>query len=180
MSQIQSFGFGSGPLPPTGVGTLTGDIGGPITPTANNINILGKDTLPAYALIEVDGTLVGSTLSIKPLLDNLTTAGAVPTVFPNAVFSLTPNSSLVFSAYVIGNVADYSASCGGFVTCVARRQGIAAPVIVGQSPLLSRDSTTGLPIFGILLDGNSIKVGVQGVAAEIWNWTCSYQWVVRT
>lgn len=176
MSQIQSFGMGG--IPPAGpILTLTGDIGGPVGPTGGNINILGKDTLPSYGLIEVDGTPGSSTLSIAPLLDAVATVNAVPTTFPTAGFALLPNNSIVFSAYIIGNKSDYSAACGGFVTAVARRDAINPTVLVGQSPLLSRDSTTGLPIYGILLDGNSIKVGVQGVAAENWNWFCSYQWV---
>ncbi len=177
MSQIQGFSAATGPAGP--ILTLTGDVGGAVSPTGGNINILGKDTLPAYAYAEIDGDPGTSTLSVKPLLDELTTVDNAPEVFPNAVFALDPDTAIVFSANVIGNRDDYSAACGGYVTCVARRDAVNPTVIVGQTPLLSRDSMTGLPIFGIFSDGDIIKVGVQGVAGETWNWTCSYQWVVR-
>lgn len=181
MSQIQRFGLGA--VPPIGgpIMTLTGDapFNTPVTPTGGNINIEGKTT-SAFGFSIVKGDPGSSTLSIVPLSDTITTLNAVPTVFLNAVFALSANESVVFSANVIGNRDDYSAACGGYVTAVARRDAVNPTVLVGQSPLLSRDSTTGLPIFGILLDGNSIKVGVQGVAAETWNWTCTYQWTVQT
>ncbi len=179
MSQIQRFGI-SGVSPAGPILTLSGDIGGPVGPDgAGDIEILGKDTPTVFGLVEVDGSPGISTLSITPLLDTLVTNDATPTTFPLAVFALSPDNAVVFSAYVIGSKDDNSAACGGFVTCAARRDAINPTVLVGQNPLLSRDSMTGLPIFGILLDGNSIKVGVQGVAAETWNWTCSYQYVAQ-
>lgn len=179
MSQIQS--FESSVVPPVGgpVLSLKGDapLNLPVLPTLGNINIQGKTT-SAFGFSKVNGDPGSSTLSIVPLSDTLTTLNAVPTVFVNAVFALSANEAVVFSANVIGNKSDYSAACGGYVTAVARRDAVNPTVLVGQSPLLSRDP--GTSIFGIILDGNSIKVGVQGIAAETWNWTCTYQWTVQT
>ncbi len=175
MSQIQSFGIAG--MPPSGpILTLTGDIGPAVLPTLNNINIIGIEDPTVSKFVVVDGTSALSTLNIFAAFDTIQTNNEVPVVFANAVYDLDPLTSVVITANVIGSKDDYTAACGGLVTAVGRRDALNPSVLVGQSPLLSRDSTTGLPIFGIILDGNSVKVGVAGVLGEIWNWTCTYQY----
>lgn len=45
MSQAGSFRQGSGPFPPTVLETLTGDVGGAVPATLNNIDVLGGDNI---------------------------------------------------------------------------------------------------------------------------------------
>lgn len=174
MSQNQSFGSGGGGG--GSLNTLTGDIGPAVTPTANNINVLGLIDTDISVFAVTDGSIAASTLKIGPAFDAIQTTDAVPKTFDIAQYDLAPSTAVVITANVIGAKDDYTAACGGLVTGIARRAAAGGTVLVGQNPLLSRDSNTGLPIFGLLLDGNAIKVGVMGVAAETWNWTCTYQY----
>jgi len=173
MSQIQGFGLAG--IPPSGpLLTLTGDIGPAVTPIGGNINIVGTAESLVRKSVVVDGTVAAGTLNIISAFDVVQTTDAVPVVFPFAVFSLTADTAVVFSANVIGAKDDYTAACGGYVTGIARKDGVNPTVLVGQSPLLSRDP--GLSLFGLLLNGDDINVGVQGIAGETWNWTCTYQY----
>lgn len=182
MSQIQRFGIaGVGPAGP--ILTLTGDNGVAVPPTLGTIDVSGTIIPPisdsSFGLVKTIGNAVASRLSVVPLTDILATVDASVQLFPNARFTLDPDSSIVFSANIIGNVDDYSAACGGYITGVVRKQGVNPPVFAGTNPLLSRDSLTGKPIFGLAISGDDVIVAVQGVAAENWFWTCSYQWVVQ-
>ena len=181
MSQIQS--FESSVVPPVGgpVLSLKGDapLNLPVLPTLGNINIQGKTT-SAFGFSKVNGDPGSSTLSIVPLSNTVSTVGAGLTYFPLAVVPLIANQAVVMSANVIGNRDDYSAGCGGYVTACARRDAVNPSVGIGESPLISRDSLNGNPIFGIILNGNDLNVVVAGVAGETWNWTCTYQWTYQT
>ena len=179
MSQIQSF-FGGG-LPPAGpLLTLTGDIGGPVSPDGlGNINVLGEDLAPSTGFVTVEGSPGTNTLNIAPLLDTVTTNDATPTDFPIAIFTVPASSSVVMSAHVIGNVDDYTAACGGFVIGCARREAAGAAIFVGDNPLASEDAAAGTPQFGIRVTGNSIVVYAQGLAGQTWNWTCTYTYQLQ-
>lgn len=173
MSQIQTFGMSG--IPPSGpVLTLTGDIGPAVSPIGGNINIIGTADPSVSKFIVVDGTAAAGTLNFIAPFDVVQTTDATPVVFPFAEYTLTADTAVVFTANVIGAKDDYTAACGGLVTGIARKDGVNPTVLVGQSPLLSRDP--GTTIFGLLLDGDSIHVGVQGMAGETWNWTCTYQY----
>jgi hypothetical protein len=181
MSQIQSFvlseGPGSGP-----VFTLTGDTGGAITPTnpGGNINIEGQ-VLPQVGFATVAGTPVNNTLNILPLLDEVTTNNNSITFFPHAYFDYTITSltsfAIVFNASVVGYQTGFSNACGGFVSGVARKTTAGAVTMTGFDPLLSRD--VGGVVFGIGVNGNQVGVFVQGLNAETWNWTCTFQYLVN-
>lgn len=179
MSQIQSFVLSEGP----GTGpifTLTGDTGGAITPTnpGGNINIEGQ-VLNGVGFVTVAGTLGNNTLNILPLLDELTTNDATRTYFPNAFYTLTPSHAVVMTATVVGHKSDFSAASGGFCTGVARMGAAGGAIVVGGNTISSEDSTTGVAIFAIGLNGNNIQVSVAGVAGETWNWTCTFQYLVN-
>ena len=174
MSQIQSFGIGSGPLPPTVISTLTGDVGGPVSPAANNIDIVAISLGIGFA--EVVGGLLPNTLFIDPLIAQGTTNDGIvtflvpssaPVVFP----TLVPSSAYVLSANVIGSRDDYTASCGGFTTGAFRREAVGGTILVGGSyqTLANEDAPVGTPTFGVGVDGNTATVFVQGLAGQIWN-----------
>jgi hypothetical protein len=174
MSQIQSFigsgGPGGGP-----VLSLQGDSGGVIAPNgAGNINILGENNSATNAFAQVVGNPATHTLSILPVSDAVITNNAVATFFPVALALLFPSSTVVMTATVIGHRDDFSASCGGFATGVARRGAAGGTVFVGDNALANEDAPVGVPQFGIGVNGNNIGVYAQGLAGQTWNWTCTY------
>ena len=179
MSQFQSFESGAGPGPGP-ILDLVGDNGVIVAPTSPGGTIFIKgQTTSAFGFSKVNGDAAAHTLTIVPLSNTVATADASGTFFPLAFVPLDVNQAVVMSAHVIGVKTDYSAACGGYVTGVARRDAVNPAVFVGQSIDMSRDSMTGTPIFGILLNGNNLNVIVSGVALETWNWTCTYEWTYQ-
>lgn len=183
MSQIQTFITGMGPGGP--ILTLSGDIGPAVGPDgAGNITIEGAgNTTYGFGLLTsiatAENPVIGAnTLQVIPLFDTVTTNNAAQTFFAAATFAIPVNTSVVMSAHVIGNIDDYSAACGGYTVGCARRAAAGA-IIVGNNTLASEDAPAGIPTFGIDLNGNSINVYVRGVAAEIWNWTCTFTFQVQ-
>ena len=182
MSQIQSFN-NNGVIPPIGgpVMTLTGDTGGAISPALGNINVLGQfeNSVAQFAVVQGDaGT---NTLGVAAPFDRIQTVGTTPGIFALAQYTLNPSKALVMSANVIGVKSDYTASCGGYVVGVARREAAGNAVFVGEETSLSHDSIGNQPFFGFLIgsDGNTLTLGVIGVAGETWNWTCTYQYTTQ-
>lgn len=176
MSQIQSFVGSMGPSGP--ILTLTGDSGGAVGPTGGNIDVLGEG-IPVQAFATVSGNPATSTLNITARTDIIITTDDVITFFPAAFVTVAPFSAYVMNANIIGIKSDYTAGCGGFVVGCARRTGIGAPILIGYNPLLSEDSITGSPEFGIDIDANTLGVFVRGVNEETWNWTCTFQYQVE-
>jgi len=167
--------MGEGPSGP--VLSLQPDIGTLVSPDgAGTINVLGHANEIGFA--QTYG--LSNTLLIIPLFATATTSDATPIAMTPAnanVFpTLTANQSYVMTANVIGQKSDFSAACGGFVTAVARKASSGSSVLVGNTPLINRDSMTGTPIFACLLSGDTFQVVVQGVVGETWNWTCTYQY----
>lgn len=176
MSQIQSF-ISANPTPGTLL-TLTGDSGGAVAPDgAGNIDIFSTSASVGFAEI-IGSPIIPSTLFIGPLTgaaatnDNVFTFinVALPITFPTVIAS----SAYVLSANVIGSRDDFSASCGGFCTGVARREAVGNALLVGENTLASKDSPVGTPTFKVDLDGNVLGVFVQGLAGQTWNWTCTF------
>ena len=184
MSQIQSFGIGL--MPPAGpILTLTGDVGGAVSPVlvgpnAGTIFVLGESSPTDTGFVSVSGNPGISTLSILPLQDTVTTNDAVQTAFPLTTFPIAVNSSIVMSAHVIGNRDDFSAACGGFVVACGRRVGGGAILVANNNNVLaSEDRVGGTPQFGIQVNGNDIEIYAQGLALQTWNWTCTYTYQVQ-
>jgi hypothetical protein len=100
MSQIYK-SISSGPVPPTIVETLTGNTGGAVGPTGNNINVIGTSPIfvtgtPGTSTLTITDTgaapnytnVVGPTTYVVLTTDYYiscnTTAGAITLQFPNA------------------------------------------------------------------------------------------------
>ena len=152
------------------VETLTGNSGGSINPDSNGgINILGDESTG----ITVIGSSGTNTLTIQAVGPNDTYEVQTTDATTTTLFSqtLNDNSSLVIEGQIVAAKQDYSASLVGDFNGGARKQGAAAPVLVGTPTLnYSEDSTTGNPQIDIVVSGNDIELQVTGEAATTYNW----------
>ncbi len=144
--------------------TLTGDSGGAVGPTANNINVLGG------VGIDVVGTPGTSTLTINALGTEATvqTIDATPTV----IFTQTLNASEAAFMYVrvIAAQDDYTSAIGGTFSSTIRRAAAGGAVCAGGPHGNILEDTAGMPDVDFNATGNDIQVLVTGVAGTTYNW----------
>lgn len=147
--------------------TLTPNAGGPVSPVAGTIAVIGdaitlttSNNGPGSLLITLEGQTANT----------VTTIDATPT----EIFSYSlagTGEAVTLSAEIIGHKADFSAACGGTIFTVARRQAaMAAAPLFGTNINTNEDSTTGAPSFQATLVGNDVVVEVIGEAGITYNW----------
>ena len=179
MSQFQSFESGAGPGPGP-ILSLTGDTGGAVGPDGSgNINVLGQFENSVAQFAVVQGNPGTNTLGVAAAFDRLTTVGSANTSFTLTEFTLGPDQAIVMSAHVVGVKDDYSAACGGYTVGIVRKDGVNPAALVYTGNLGGEDSGTGNPDYGVNVVGDTVSVTVEGVAAETWKWTCTYQYTIQ-
>lgn len=178
MSQISVYLNNSGPG--GFVQTLTGNTGGPVSPTAGNINVLSDGTTfttenepTGYYFI---GNVEANTLTFKAVPYTAQTVGATSA----SPFNLTlPASSSVFvSAEVIAAKDDFTLSIGGFVSFVAQNDGGGA-AFVGSPEVNTLDNAGGTVEFIPAVAGNDVSINVSGTLGETWNWTLFVRYTLQ-
>ena len=97
------------------------------------------------------------------------TTDATPTAIATIV--MPTNTVYAVTATITGFKSDYSAALGGTVVYTARRAASTAIEVAVPSVVVQTDST---PAIDADVNANNIRILVTGVAAETWNWTCSY------
>ena len=156
--------------------------------TINSINKTIKDGG------NLDGTIIGETTPTKGFFTEITLNGVVAgyadseevslqagvqtsdaTVTQIAAITLAENTMVTVEARFNGFKSDYSASCGGFIQYTARRA--AAGAIEVSAPITNiQEDSAGSPTVDADVSGNNVRLLVAGLAAETYNWTCSYRY----
>ena len=145
--------------------TLTGDSGGAVGPTGNNINIVGGGEN-----VNVVGTPGTSTLTINVngVEETVQTTNAVPTLLETITMSASEAALVEVTACAAQD--NFATAIGGTVSQVIRRAAAGGAVLVSvPSGTLSHD-TAGNPTITFVANGNDIEVYVTGVAATTYNW----------
>lgn len=167
--------IGDGGIGPGGdIMTITGNTGGAVPPTGNNVNLLGG--LPAG--LTVAGDIGSSTLTINKRQLTAATADATPTaIFTHAMTNL---SAVTFNYTVSAARDDYTASFWATGTVGFRRAGGGALKVEIQGQFSGDDDLVGNNP-SVLFDpsGNNAILYVIGVAATNWIWTAEVSYVVR-
>jgi hypothetical protein len=163
MSQLINFG-------PTGGGGggavdfLTGNVGGPVGPTGNNIFVLGNST------IETVGNPGASTITIydnSKIVEQVTTVDATPTSLVDYPVPL--NGSITLSLLLTASDNTQSQGVAGTLVAGARRAG-AGPTLIGV-PTVSLSQDFGTPVnVNAVISGNNLEIQVIGVAATTITW----------
>ena len=144
--------------------TLTGDSGGAVGPTGNNINIVGG---PGIDVVGNPGT---STLTVNSLGEEatVTTTDATPTVLYS--FTLNASEAALVTVTVIAAQDDYSSAIGGTGLATVRRAAAGGAVIAGGPHSNLIEDSGNMPEIDFNANGNDIEVLVTGVAATTYNW----------
>jgi len=169
MSQILQRS-GGGPVPPTVVETLTGNTGGPVGPTGNNINVVGT------GLLTVTGNPGTSTLTISQLNAGANTAQTVGLVTVNIISLPVADSEMVTIKATINGLRDnFADAWGGEVIFTVLRPAGGDVTVVG-APIINANTTSTADISGSVNIGTEMaEINVIGVAGQTWNWTAYYE-----
>jgi len=143
---------------------LTGDTGGAVSPTGNNINVIGGPG------ISVDGDPGTSTLTINSLGTEATvqTTDATPTLL--YAVTLSASQSALLSVTIIAPQDDFSSSIGGTGLATVRRAAAGGAVVCGGPHSNLIEDSGGVPEIDFVANGNDIEIYVTGVAATTYNW----------
>lgn len=173
MSQAGILNVAGGGGGGTPVQTLTGDSGGPVPPTANNINILGDDsTVNNNNGITVIGTPGTSTLTVtitNRLQGSATTVGAgtadiitfVPTVI--GTYSIEYRTSAYNTTSSLG--AGYS-----FFGAI-RFDGVNSTICDVFDEIVNEEGAMSAVDLAVVVSGASIILRATGYAAQTINWS---------
>lgn len=98
------------------------------------------------------------------------------TVTAIATIAVPDNSCIVVEARINGIIDDYSAAIGGKIIYTVRRA-VGVAIEVGVPDIVSaHDSGTGVPAIDSDVSGGNLRILVSGVAAETYDWSCSYSY----
>ncbi len=97
------------------------------------------------------------------------------TVTPIDTITLPDNTMITVEARFNGFIDDYSAAIGGFIQYTARR--ITGNAIEVSTPIINtQEDSASSPTVDADVSGNDVRLLVQGVASETWNWVVTYRY----
>ena len=161
----------AGPIPPTLVSTLTGNSGGAVGPTANNINVIGANG------IVVAGNPGTSTLTISPtevvLSGTATTTGAT-TANINVSIPVPTNSTVSVRVNLAGYDSTANLGVGGEM--LASVKNVSGTLSIVGTPDRTKNNDTALndTSWTLITSGTNALVQVTGTAngggSNVINW----------
>ena len=153
--------------------TVTGDTGGAVTPTLNNINLVGGTSTANNALgITVAGTLGTSTETVtltNRQTGSVTTADATPTTlisFTASAAAAVYHIECRVAAFDATDVAGASYIIEGGV----RTTGAATTLITPTDITLQEEAAMGTADIDLTVSGNTFNIVVTGIAAKSIRW----------
>lgn len=154
------------------VETLTGNTGGPVGPTANNINVQAD---PSTGFTEV-GNLTPSTLTMVNLTIPLTTNNNVlTTIFTSP--AVTPGHAITVFFMLVGLRNDNAAGYWGSGTFGGFNSG------AGFNLLGAAGFSESATVLGVEFQegqaGNTALLQVVGEAAATYNWTATVRYIIQ-
>lgn len=179
MSQIFKTLTSGGPIPPNIPTQFTTDVGGPVIPVGNNVNVNGQTHFVDYnAGIRTEG--IGDTMLLQ-LTNRLT--GAIPTTDATLTTIIGLSTiGLTGTIFVYGNVQAFNASTPagasyGFSGAFRIAAGNATEIASEYHDEFEEAALAGADIF-LSASGTNILLQVQGVALNLtWNSLLEYRMV---
>lgn len=180
MSQAGAVSGNSGPIPPTLLITLTGDVG-VATAAANNIDVPGAQSTNdnSNGLTTIG---VGDTLSItltNRITGTVTTNDATPTDLVSFNLGATPAAYIVRGS-VIGYIPATGDAGGYHFEGTYTTDGATSDLVGGQ--FSSFQETSGFSTVNVFITdgGNTMTVEVTGIAATTINWNALFNFTKVT
>lgn len=156
--------------------TIDNSVIGGVTPAAVTTTALSVTGGAGTGTIDFDGIASGSGFansSERTRQAAVQTTDATATAI--ATITLSANEMLCVEARFCGFRDDFGASIGGTLVYTARRAGAGA-VEVSVPVVVIQEDSAGAPIFDADVSGNDVRLLVQGIALENWNWVCTYRY----
>lgn len=157
-----------------GILTITGNTGGAVGPNGGgNINIVGD------GFITITGNPGTNTLTVS--LANggnatVTTTDDTPTPLISIV--VPDGQSCIISAIIVATEATGNDSFGGNITHTVLRFSGGDVSVVGV-PTINSNTTSTASIAGTIdVGAEEAVITVTGVAAQTWNWSATYQYIL--
>lgn len=177
---INVAGGGGGGAP---IQTVTGDSGGPVPPTANNINLLGGtsnvNNTNGITVIGNAGTSTETFTLTNRISATVTTADATLTTIATFSLGATPG---VFSFWGVfsGFITSAPSNAGGTYFCdgSARTTGAAATEIGSDIDTIFEDVAMSASDVFFTVSGNNVVFQVQGIAATTINWRILFEYTL--
>lgn len=178
---INIAGGGGGGAP---VQTLTGDTGGPVPPTANNIFVIGGSSSENNTNgITVAGN-AGTSTEVFTLTNRIsgtatTTDAVTPVVLTSFALGATPATYLLEIRVIAYNVTD-ALSAGYTSTSVIRTTGAAASEISANPGVIEEEgSMSGVTVSNFIV-GNTVETEVMGLAGKTIDWRALTTYIMVT
>jgi len=177
---INVAGGGGGGSP---VQTLTGDVGVPVVPVANNINVFGQENfIDDSAGIRTEG--IGDTLFIQLTnrISRTDTTTNLQTV-NDTLFTPTDDTAYMYKAYIVGFDTVGGFAAGGSIEGLMRKNAGVVTVVGDADTLDENDAALEPPInatsvdWNIVANGGSLDVQFIGVAGATINWKCLFTYI---
>ncbi len=167
---INIAGGGGGGAP---IQTLTGDSGGPVSPTANNINVIGGSSTVNNPLgFTVIGTPATSTETFtltNRFHNSATTIGATTADIITFALGATPGCFFFNFGVSVFN-ASTPAGAGYETYTTVRTDGATATIIGDTDSITHEDAALITTIAQVVVSGNNVIFRVTGVAGLTIDW----------
>lgn len=165
-----SGGGGSG----SPVQTLTGDSGGAVPPTANNITVPGatsstNNTNGITTVGNAGASTVSFTLTNRITGTATTTDAVTPQTLSSFNLGATPATYLLEIRIIAYNVTD-TRSAGYTSTSVIRTTGAAGSEINANPGIISEEGTMSGVVVQNQITGNTVEIIVTGLAGKTIQW----------
>jgi len=179
MSQIYKSILGGGG-PGTPILSVTGDSGGAVFPTANNIFLIGgsstTNNIKGITVIGNPGTSTETFTLTNRISGSGTTANATPLNI--ATFSLGATPGVYnFDIQIVGYDLTDLAGCGYFISGSVRTTGAAAILVGTPDKITNEEAATVACDANLVVSGNNAIIQVTGIAAKNINWVSLSQYI---
>lgn len=174
---LNTAGGGGGGSP---ILSVTGNSGGPVFPTANNINLVGGSSNindnNGITVIGTPGTSTETFTLTNRVQGTVTTTDATPTSASTFALGATPgvyNFDIQIVAYDITDTA----GAGYFISGSIRTTGAAAVVVGTPDKINNEEAATVACDANLTGSGNNAVINVTGIAGKTINWKVLSQYI---
>lgn len=179
---INVAGGGGGGAP---IQTLTGDTGGAVPPTANNIFVIGGDSI----VNNDNGILVagnaGTSTEVFTLTNRIVVTGTTTNLQTTSVTLFTPTNLTAYSykGTIVGFDTIGGFGAGGSIEGLMRKNAGVVTVVGSSDTLDENDANLEPPInatsvdWNIVANGGDLDVQFVGVAGATINWKCLFTYI---
>lgn len=170
---INIAGGGGGGAP---IQTLTGDTGGAVPPTANNIFVIGGDSIENNDNGIIVAGNAGTSTEVFTLTNRIVVTGTTINLQTTTVTLFTPTNATAFTykAFITGRETTSGDCAGGSIEGLAKKSA-GAVTVVGDSDTLDEEELSLVGVdWNIVASGADLVIQFIGIGGTTINWKCTF------